>query len=275
MERAQGCLLGGIDLGTSATTAQLLLVRDSYDAEGKLHRESLGSAVEMKSWQGARRDDPIGNICLPTDMVYDRTSKNLLCMGFQAQEYMDDPKPEPPRTRVFIVEHIKLLLMDPKKTAVSPQTAARYNRMRDELKRVLDKSPDDIFQDFLDKVVGEIIRAAKAWFRISLATYKFELALAFPSGWQDVVHRRVTAIAARSVKKALELHGLETMAFGIQDVYTLSETECGAKQWLAAAINDEALELDLSPKALNLDELTVSYEFTVYWIHVTNVWIGR
>jgi hypothetical protein len=265
MEQAQRCLVVAIDLGTSAATAQWALAIDSFNRLGELQRGFIGSPVEMKAWRGARKGDAIGNICLPTDLVYDRASKKLISMGFQAQQYLDDPSPEISREEVFVVEHIKLLLTDPDNIEVSNETAARHRNMRNELEQTLQKGPDEVFEDFLDAVIEEIIGAAKMSIRISLATSKLELALAFPAGWPELVHRKVAAIGARSVQKALEIHNLQTMTFGIQNVYTLSETLCGVKEWLAATIEEASLSIDLGPQTSNLDELNVSYKINPRW----------
>lgn len=257
MQHAQRCLVLAVDLGTSATTAQWALSVDSFDQNGHLKREPIGNPVEMRAWRGARRGDAIGNICLPTDLVYDRASKQLLSMGFQAQQYLDDPSPEPARETVFIVQHIKLLLNDPDLAKVSPETAARYRTMRDELISTLGKDPYEVFEDFLSAVIEEIIGAAKMSIRNPQDSMKLELALAFPSGWPEVVHRKVAAIGSRAVEKALDTHHLQGMTFGIQNVYTLSETLCGVKEWLTATIEAASYSLDLGPQLSNLDELKV------------------
>jgi hypothetical protein len=251
-------LVLAVDLGTSATTAQWALAIDSFNQQGVLQRKCFGRPVEMRAWRGARKGDAIGNICLPTDLVYDRASRKLLCMGFQAQQYLDDPSPEIARENVFVVEHIKLLLNDPDDAKVSPNTAARYRNMRDELARTLQKDPYEVFEDFLDAVIEEIIGAAKISIPFPLETSKLELALAFPSGWPELVHRKVAAIGARGVLKALEIHNLQRMTFGIENVYTLSETLCGVKEWLTATIEEASISLDLGPQTSNLDELHVS-----------------
>ncbi|PMD29104.1 hypothetical protein L207DRAFT_445996 [Hyaloscypha variabilis F] len=261
MQQAQRCTIIAIDLGTSATTSQWALAVDSFNAQGEMRRRILRSPIEMRAWRGARKGDAIGNICLPTDLVYDRASKKLLCMGFQAQQYLDDPSPDPARETVFVVEHIKLLLNDPKYAKVSPETAARYHNKRNELVQTLGKDPYEVFEDFLDGVIEETIGEAKMRMPNALDNSKLELALAFPSGWPDLVHRRVAAIGARAVQKALEIHSLQSMTFGIQHVYTLSETLCGVKEWLTATIEEAVISLDLGPQTSNLDELNVSFKF--------------
>lgn len=267
MQQAQRCSIAALDLGTSATTAQWASAIDFFNLQGELQRRPIGNPVEMRAWRGARKGDAIGNICLPTDLVYDRASKKLLFMGFQAQQYLDDPSPEISRDKVFVVEHIKLLLTDPDNIKVSTETAARHRIMRDELVQTLQKDPYEVFEDFLTGVIEEIIGAVKTSIRDSLENSKLELALAFPSGWPDVVHRKVAAIGARSVQKALNIHNLQTMTFGIQNVYTLSETLCGVKEWLAATIEETSLSLDLGPQTSNLDKLNVSYRVQT-WLEI-------
>jgi len=117
-----------------------------------------------------------------------------------------------------------------------------------------------VFEAFLNVVIKEIISEAKMRLQNSLDTSKLELALAFPSGWPELVHRKVAAIGARAVQKALEIHDLQQMTFGIQHVYTLSETLCGVKKWLTATIDEASISLDLVPQTSNLDELSVSFK---------------
>jgi hypothetical protein len=258
MRQAQRSLVVAIDLGTSATTAQYAIAVDSFDDEGELQRAIGRNPIDMKAWPGSRRGDAIGNICLPTDLVYKRDSAQLLCWGFQAQQYLDDPLPETRRESVFIVQHIKLLLNDPDDAKLPTDASARYRNMRNELIQTLGKDPYGVFEDFLDNVVHEIIREARRSVGIPLDTLKLELALAFPSGWPEHVHRKVAGIGATAVENALARNGLSNMHFGIQNVYTLSETLCGVKEWLTATIEEASISIDLGPQTSNLDELNVS-----------------
>src|SRR4051812_8806052 len=107
MTKAQQCLVIALDLGTSATTGQWALAADSYNRRGELDRNAIPikNPVDMRAWQGAN-GDPLGNICLPTDLVYERATKKLLHWGFWAKEYLDEPSPDIPREDVFVVQHI-------------------------------------------------------------------------------------------------------------------------------------------------------------------------
>jgi hypothetical protein len=247
-----------IDLGTSATTAQFALALDSFDNEGKLHRKQNGRVTDMRAWPGGRRNDAIGNTCLPTDLVYDRATGRLLFWGFHAQRYLDDPSPNIPRENVFIVEHIKLLLNDPDDESVATAASARYRTMRQNLIDTLRKSPYEVFEDFLNEVIQHIVQEAKRLASFPLKNFKLELALAFPSGWPEYVHRKVAGIGARAVRLALVANDLPDMIFGIENVYTVSETLCGVKEWLSATIEDASMSVDLGPQTLNLDELQAS-----------------
>lgn len=47
------------------------------------------------------------------------------------------------------------------------------------------------------------------------------------------------------------------MIFGIENVYTVSETLCSVKEWLRESVA-EASSIDFEPQTTNLDELNVS-----------------
>jgi hypothetical protein len=213
----------------------------------------------MRAWPGGRKNDTIGNPCLPTALVYDRTTSQLLFWGFQAQQYLDDPCPDTKREDVLIVEHVKLLLNAPDADNEHKSTlaSARHSNMRQTLVQVLGKTPFDVFEDFLDEVINAIIREAKRLNASSLDKYKFELSLAFPSGWPEYIHQQVAAIGAKSMQRALKMNEISGMKFGIENVFTVSETLCGVKEWLTATIEDASMSVDLGPQVLNLDELQV------------------
>ena len=252
-------LLAAFDLGTATTTARFGRARDVHDATGQVHRQPLNSRppIEMKSWPGGNKGDAIGKECLPADLIYDRVTHELLFWGFEAQRYLDDPDPEISLERVLAVHHIKLLLNDPDRAKSSNAAITRYRKLRDEIFRVLGKSPFDLFQDFMDVIVNEVVKTAKRYYP-HFSPRQVELVLAFPSGWSDSIHRQVAGIGAIAMKKALAANGLETAAFAIENVYTVSETLCGVKEWLAATIDDSDASLDLEEPSTNIDELSVS-----------------
>jgi len=248
-------LVTAVDLGTGSTTAQFAVAVDSFDGEGKLQRQK-GRLTEMRAWPGGRKNDTIGNTCLPTDLIYDRATSKLLFWGFQAQQYLDDPSPDIKRQDVFIVEHVKLLLNAPDDDKKSTAASARYSTMRRNL-QTLGKDPYEVFEDFLNEVTNAIICEAKRLSTYSLDKYKHELALAFPSGWPEHIHQRVAAIGAKAMHKSLKNNGISSLKFGIENVFTVSETLCGVKEWLTATIEDASISVDLGPQVSNLAEIQV------------------
>lgn len=253
-------IIFAIDLGTSALTGRTIRVFDRLDGEGNVLRHKIGSrpAIEMKDWPGGHKGDAIGKACLPTDLVYDRATRKLLFWGFEAQRYLDDPHPEISPERVFVVQHIKLLLPDPDRAKVPTPATARYKIKRDELIRVLGKQPSEVFQDFMNPVIHELVKSATRYYG-SFNSHQVELVLAFPSGWAEYIHTEVAAIGARAMEKALAGNRLANMTFGIQNVYTLSETLCGVKEWLGAAMDDAISSIDLDIPPTNIDELEVRH----------------
>ncbi|TVY59197.1 hypothetical protein LCER1_G000355 [Lachnellula cervina] len=253
-------LVVAIDLGTSATTALYTVAVDSWDKHGKLQRKRLfRKEPEMVAWPGSRPNDSIGRPCLPTDLVYDRATGQLRLWGFSAQKYLDDPFEQTKRGEDFIVHNIKLLLNDPNAKWEQTPASERYSSARHNLISVLRKGPYEVFEDYLIEVVEHIIGYAKGSTRgrlNSFKSFKIELSLAFPSGWPVYIHQRVAEIGCRAVQKAVMTHGLENTVFGIEDVYTVSETLCGVKEWLSKAVEEDlSMAVDLDPQTPNLDEL--------------------
>jgi len=253
-------LLLSIDLGTSSTTASHISVNDSFTPEGRLRRErGRVNIVNIRDWPGGNMGDATGNVCVPTDLIYNKEDRRLLFWGFQAQQYLDDPYPEIDPDTVFVVEHIKLLLQHPDSVNSSTATKERYRELRDRLTATLGKQPLEIFEDFLNEVVSHVIGSANRKYFSGISSHNVELILAFPSGWPDSIHTMVSGIGARAMAKAFAAHELQNMAFGIENVYTVSETLCGVKEWLRDAIAEatDSNSLDTAITETNLDGLNV------------------
>jgi hypothetical protein len=247
-----------MDLGTSTATASYIIVRHSIDADGKPYRENCGSVNDVRDWPGSHQGDATGNVCVPTDLVYDRTSGQLLFWGFEAEQYLNELFPEPSHDQVFVAEHIKLLLPDPDEAKVPSTASARYRRMRDELIETLGKHPYKVFEDFMTQAVGHVIETAKSRYGIGIHSCQVELVLAFPSGWPDHIHTTVAGIGAKAMTKAISKSSLQNMNFGIENVYTVSETLCGVKEWLRERVAEATFSIDLDQQVINLNELNVS-----------------
>lgn len=258
----QRTLIVSIDLGTSATTASHIIVSDSFTPDGKLHREKgRMSVTNIRDWPGGNNGDAIGNVCVPTDLIYSRADCKLLLWGFRAQQHLDDPYPDIQPDAVFVVEHIKLLLLDPDNATTSTPASRRYRALRDKLTATLGKQPEDVFEDFLNEVITHIIGSANRKYFNGISSFKVELVLAFPSGWPDFLHTKVAGIGARAMAKAIAANDLQNMVFGIENVYTVSETLCGVKEWLRDTIAEATTSIDMDLQGTNLDELNVSSIF--------------
>lgn len=253
----QHTLIVAVDLGTSATTASHARVRDSVDIQGKLHREGLGSVSDVQDWPGCI-EGATGNVCVPTDLIFYRVSRELLFWGFEAQQYLDDPFHDIPYRDVFVVETIKLLLPDPDEAKAPSASSERYRKMRQVLTTTLGKQPDEVFEDFLNPVLEHVLHNATRKYSIGLHNHHVELVLAFPSGWSDQIHTTVARIGGRALQKAITKLGLKNMTFGIEKVYTVSETLCGVKEWLRETVAEGYSSVDYDPQPTNLDELNVS-----------------
>jgi hypothetical protein len=254
----QKTLIISVDLGTSATTASHIIVQDSFTPEGKLHRQrGRVSITNIRDWPGGNNGDATGNVCVPTDLIYSKEGQ-LLCWGFQAQQYLDDPYPEIHPDTVFVVEHIKLLLQDPDEAKIRTVASERYRALRDRLITTLGKQPDEVFEDFLNEVVAHVIESANRKYFTGIGSCKIELVLAFPSGWPDYIHTMVAGIGARAMAKAIAANQLQNIVFGIENVYTVSETLCGVKEWLRDTIAEATTSNDMDLQETNLDELNVS-----------------
>ena len=253
---AKNTLIVAVDLGTSATTSSHILVRDYFDDQGKLHREALGSRSDVTDWPGCIGGS-IGNNCVPTDLIYSRRTFELLFWGFWAQRYLDDLAPDIPRSEVFVVETIKLLLPDPDDVKIPSAAPKRYRDLRHTLKATLDKYPTDVFEDLLNKMLEHIFENAIRQYTIGLHNHQVELILALPAGWDEHIYSKIARIGSRALQKAIATHGLSNMIFGIENVYTVSDTLCGIKEWLRDIVAEPSSE-DFHLLTRNLDKLNVS-----------------
>jgi hypothetical protein len=250
-------LVIGVDLGTSAATASYCQVLDSLDSQGKLHRRKIGEIYDVKDWPGSDVGSATGHPCLPTDLIYHRALRKVLFWGFEAQQYLDSFYPQIPRDQVFIVENIKLLLPDPN-TSTSPSTASeRYMSKRETLINTLSKQPEDVFEDFMGLLLNHVIGSLIGKYYNGINDHHIELVLAFPSGWPDHIHTNVARIGTRAMKEAIAHYSLENVVFGLEHVYTVSETICGVKEWLRETVSELSATQDLDPQLTNLDELKV------------------
>ena len=251
-------LIIAVDLGTSTATASHCQVLDFLDALGNLQRKKTGEIHDVKDWPGSDVGIATGNPCLPTDLIYSRALKKLLFWGFEAKQYLDSFFTEIPREEVFIVENIKLLLPDTA-TPTTPSTASeRYQSKREILTNTLSMRPDDVFEDFMSQLLKHVIGSLMGKYYNGINDHHIELVLAFPSGWPDQVHTNVARIGTRAMKRAIADYAPINVVFGLENVYTVSETICGIKEWLRETVSELSAAEDLNPQQTNLDELKAS-----------------
>ncbi|KAL5320456.1 hypothetical protein ACEPPN_011261 [Leptodophora sp. 'Broadleaf-Isolate-01'] len=242
----QTTLIVAVDLGTSATTGSHVIVSDSFTPDGKLHRaKGRVSVTNIRDWPGGSHGDATGN----------PSGAKALLWGFRAQQYLDDPCPDLPPDAVFVVEHIKLLLLDPIIAITDTPASRRYHALRNRLIATLGKQPEDVFEEFLNEVIAHIIGSANRKYFNGISSFKVELVLAFPSGWPEYLHTKVAGTGARAMAKAIAANNLQNMTFGIENVYTVSETLCGVKEWLRDTIAEATTSIELGCQGINLDEV--------------------
>ena len=254
----QDSLLVGLDLGTSSTTSNHVLVRDFHNPE---RRERISKISDVRDWPGCT-DGVIGNNCVPTTLIYHRITRKLLFWGFHAKSYLDkleDPYLEPPFGDVIVIETIKLLLIEPNNTRPLSPTSLRRQYMRETLFTALGKRPEEVFEDFLNAVLLHVLSSVKKYSASATKAHHVELIMAFPSGWPDQVHTCVGRIGARAMRRALTSHCFEDMTFKAKNVYTVSETLCGVKEWLRDDTAKRFDSTEFNPPPINLDEINVSW----------------
>jgi hypothetical protein len=253
--------LFAIDLGTSSTTASHCVVKDEINSKGEPIRTRYKGVniTEVKDWPGGNKNDATGNICVPTDLIYDRASQGLRFWGFEAKQYLDDDNPEINPESVVHIEHIKLLILDPGQANPASPATVRYRVQREKVIQELGKQPEEVFEDFMNQIIHHVVtNAVRKYMKQLGENDNIELILAFPSGWPDHVHTKVAAIGARAMRKAINAHNLRNKQFDVQNVYTVSETLCGVKEWLRETIAEAEMSNDLDQEGTNLDDFNVS-----------------
>jgi hypothetical protein len=252
-------LIVAIDLGTNATTASHVIVHDSFTAEGGLYRDrGEVSVTNVRDWPGGSNGAAIGNVCVPTELIYRKADRKLLLWGFYATQHLHDPLSDIEPETVYLVEHIKLLLQTHEDaTIISSSTARRYRELRNTLIATLDKQPEEVFEDFLNEIVRHVIKSANRKYFNGISSFNIELLLAFPSGWPDYLRTKVAEIGARAMTNAIAANGLKNVVFGVENVYTVPETLCGAKEWLRDTLAETRALVDMGFQRTNLDEINV------------------
>lgn len=113
-----------------------------------------------------------------------------------------------PLEEVFVVRHPKLWLEDPEKTRRFTKASARYCRQSQAAFQILHKTPYEIYEIGLTPAIEHVLESAQRNYAASggISGCKVELVLAYPSGWDDYIHKRVAMISARVLKGAFAKH---------------------------------------------------------------------
>lgn len=235
MALAQTVLVFGLDLGTGLAACFVTRQLEKARPNGELIRTSIqGESMKVVNDWGFKAGDPF----VPTALVYSIRTRQLLYWGFQATTFMQkitkSPTKFPPRSDFHIVENVKVLLRDPSCAGIPPETAERYRNRVAELHDVLGKTPWDCFTDFTIAFLHQCVAVANK--NGYANNNKIEVAVALPSGYSQDVHSKAEATITGSMRMAIDNHKLQNTVFGIENVYMVSETECGIKAWLYDAV---------------------------------------
>jgi hypothetical protein len=263
-KRFRKTLVIAVDPGTSALSLIYGIGSDSFTADGKLKRTmNLHKMKEFEEWPGSGEGSAKGNSCLPTTLIYSISSKKLLHWGFDAQHHIADHHPAIKRDEELVVENLKLLLMDYAAVSCADQVSQlpRHREARTKIISVLEKQPCDVFEDFLTEIFSHVIKKIKEHYEAHenfLDHIHIELVICFPSGWNAPLHTRVAQLSVVAMWKSIERNGLRNISFGLEDVYTESETLCGVKEWLKSEYLAEEGPVDFYRSQSNLGILKVS-----------------
>lgn len=250
-----------LDLGTTATTARYSFVRDSFTSTGIPRRTLISRTEDVHDWPHIPPDYPMGNPCLPTDLVYLRETGELYEWGFGATRYLGNLQEGLAIEQVLVIEHIKLLLLGLDDITNTSALSSTQRAMCQTILQVLGKTQFEVFQDLLTCVFSHILESAQSRKgRILSETENIELSLAFPSGWPEKVHSRVAEIGHKAMSQAMERQNLDWLKFSMENVYTVSETLCGAKEWLKEVISDSIESEDPNAERNNIEDLNVSLD---------------
>ncbi|EHL00963.1 hypothetical protein M7I_3081 [Glarea lozoyensis 74030] len=226
-------LIIAIDPGTSTLSARYAIAYDSFNDQGQLEREVIQESL-VDNWPSSSSP---GAIYLPTTLVFSKVSKELLHWGFAAQTYLEEEETVMNRLEEVVIENVKIVLQQPEDATELDRVSSlpRHRETRNLITQVLGKTPDDIFEEFLTVTLSHIFErailehAARSFFSQSIHV---EFVICFPGGWSGALHTRVAKLAANAMQKSMEKCQVRVDNFGLQDVYTVSETLSGIREWL-------------------------------------------
>jgi hypothetical protein len=243
-------LIIALDPGTSGLAATYALGRDTFDNHGRKSRSIIpNTETQVDNWPGASRGVSPGHVCLPTTLIYHRVSKTLLHWGFAAQKHLAKQDPAIDRKQELVVENVKLLLPHLQEVTQLDKVSElpRHKKARIELFEVLGKEPSEVFGDLLRICFSHILKTAVTQFAprgcFSNPTH-IELVICFPGGWHSTLHTDIAKLSADALQGAITKNNVLVDSFGLQDIYTVSETLCGIRCWMQTNLVDEAESTD-------------------------------
>ncbi|RDW69336.1 hypothetical protein BP6252_08356 [Coleophoma cylindrospora] len=260
-------ILVAADLGTTSMTIRHGIFEGSTTSN---ERRVIAKSRAVTGWPGASLNYTNGESCVPTELVYDLNTRAVSRWGFKAKEYIDDPRQfDVNPSELFTVDKIKLLLLDPSEAAaeaITPAvTAEVYQEKTQEILDQLGKTPFDVFEDLLvavfDYVFKDIRKVREHNLLFPQTPGSIELCLAFPSGWPEYVHSRVARSGFKAAMKAGIANGLDHWQFAMENVYTVSETLCGSKEWLRNQVARSIWSDNVERPLRNIEELEIGDKF--------------
>jgi hypothetical protein len=244
-------LIIAIDPGTSGLAATYALGRDTFDKNtGKKSRFIIPhTETQVDNWPGSSRGVSPGHVCLPTTLIYHRVSGQLLHWGFAAQKHLADQDPTIDRMQELVVENVKLLLPNPREITQLDKVSElpRHKSARAELANILGYQPSQVFGDLMRNCLSHILETAIVQFSPGgyfSGPIHIELVICFPGGWHSSLHTNIAKLSADALRKEIGKHEVDVDSFGLQDIYTVSETLCGIRCWLDTNLVDEAESTD-------------------------------
>jgi hypothetical protein len=227
-------LIIAIDPGTSTLSARYVIAYDRFSHQSHLERFIISEVSVVDNWPGSSSP---GVIYLPTTLVYSKLSKELLHWGFAAHTHLEEEETVMNRLKEVVIENIKIVLQQPEDTTELDRVSSlpRHRETRNLITQVLNKTPDEIFEEFLTVTLTHVFEratlehAAGSFFSEAIHV---ELVICFPGGWSGALHTRVAKLAANAMQSSMEKCQVRVDSFGLQDVYTVSETLSGIREWL-------------------------------------------
>jgi hypothetical protein len=185
------CIISA-DFGTSSGCVSYEIVTDRF-VEGQPTRTVNTSTKDtIKNWPCSAQQHTTGVHCLPMVAIYSTGTRELVYWGFAAQNRLDTSDPRVDRTKDFVIHSIKMLLQSAKDTRNVGQLhlPPKHISAQRNIRRVLGKTPEEIYREFATKVFSHVISNLKVKFAAVPGIFHdlhTELILCLPGGWKGAL----------------------------------------------------------------------------------------